>query len=84
MSEGDAREKSPTERTSGAAEIAKAAGHSVESLAFLGSLMAGLLLGWVADHFAGTRPVFIVLGIIAGACVGFWRMWVDATSRDGS
>jgi F0F1-type ATP synthase assembly protein I len=83
MSEGDARGTSPSERPSGAAEIAKAAGQSVESLAFFGSLMAGLLVGWVADHFAGTRPVFIVIGIVAGACVGFWRMWVDYTREAG-
>ncbi|MBU1493828.1 MAG: AtpZ/AtpI family protein [Actinobacteria bacterium] len=58
-------------------EIGEAVGHAVVSGAFFGSLMAGLLLGWIADHFLGTRPVFIVIGIAAGAVVGFWRMWVD-------
>jgi F0F1-type ATP synthase assembly protein I len=44
--------------------------------------MAGLLLGWIADHFAHTRPLFIVIGIAAGAIIGFWRMWVDYTRED--
>ena len=43
--------------------------------------MAGLLLGWIADHFFDTRPVFIVVGIVAGAVIGFWRMWVTYTGE---
>jgi len=40
-----------------------------------GAVVAGLVLGLVADHAAGTSPAFtllgIALGIVAGA-VGFW------------
>ena len=60
-------------------QIGEAVGHTVETTAFFASLMAGLLLGWIADHFLDTYPAFIVSGIIAGAGVGFWRMWVDYT-----
>ena len=51
----------------------------METASFFGALMAGLLLGWIADHFLETRPWFIVIGIVTGAVVGFWRMWVDYT-----
>lgn len=57
-------------------EIGRAVSHTVETGAFLGSLMAGWLLGWLADHFLDTGPVFVVIGIVAGSVIGFWRMWV--------
>jgi F0F1-type ATP synthase assembly protein I len=63
-------------------QIGAAVGHTVDGTAFIGSLLAGLLLGWVADHFADTRPLFILIGIAAGAAIGFWRMWVDYTRED--
>jgi F0F1-type ATP synthase assembly protein I len=63
-------------------QIGAAVGHTVETGSFFGSLMAGLLLGWIADHFAHTTPLFIVIGIVAGAIIGFWRMWVDYTRED--
>jgi F0F1-type ATP synthase assembly protein I len=67
----------PSRSAAGHRDIGEAVGHTVASGAFFGSLMAGLLLGWIADRFLDTRPVFIVIGIVAGAVVGFWRMWVD-------
>ncbi len=67
---------------SGREQIGEAVGHTVEYTAFFGSLMAGLLLGWIADAVFDTRPAFIVFGILAGAVVGFWRMWVDYTNDD--
>ncbi|MCJ7726066.1 MAG: AtpZ/AtpI family protein [Acidimicrobiia bacterium] len=70
-------EPRPSRSESGHRQIGDAVGHTVEAGAFFGSLMAGFLLGWIADHFFHTRPVFIVIGIIVGAVVGFWRMWVD-------
>jgi len=63
-------------------EIGQAVSHTVETGAFFGSLMAGLLLGWLADHFLDTRPLFIVLGIVAGSVIGFWRMWVVYSGED--
>jgi F0F1-type ATP synthase assembly protein I len=71
-------EKAPSSRSeSGHRQIGDAVGHTVVAGSFFGSLMAGFLLGWIADHFLDTRPVFIVIGIVAGAAVGFWRMWID-------
>lgn len=70
-------EDRPSRSESGHRQIGAAVGHTVVAGSFFGSLMAGLLLGWIADHFLDTRPVFIVIGIVAGAVVGFWRMWVD-------
>jgi len=63
-------------------EIGQAVSHTVETGAFFGSLMAGLLLGWLADLFLDTRPLFIIIGIVAGSVIGFWRMWVGYTGGD--
>lgn len=63
-------------------QIGVAVGLTKETGSFFGSLMAGFLLGWIVDHFAHTRPLFIVIGIVAGAIIGFWRMWVDYTRED--
>ncbi|MCB2222566.1 MAG: AtpZ/AtpI family protein [Actinobacteria bacterium] len=60
-------------------QVSRAVGHTVETTSFFGSIMAGLLVGWVADRLAGTDPLFIVIGIVAGFGVGFWKMWVDYT-----
>ncbi len=48
---------------------------------FFGSIMAGLAIGWVVDHFAGTYPAFIVVGIIVGSVSGFIQMWVLANKE---
>ena len=56
----------------------------VDSTAFFGSIMAGLLLGALADRLFDTYPLFIVIGIIAGSVVGFWRMWQIANRDDDS
>ena len=42
---------------------------------FFGSIMAGTLLGWLADLWLGTDPWLLVVGIVAGAYTGFHRMW---------
>lgn len=42
---------------------------------FFSSILAGLLLGWGADHLLGTDPWFVVIGIVLGSSVGFWRMY---------
>lgn len=48
---------------------------------FFGSIMAGTLIGWIVDHFAGTYPAFIVVGIIVGSVSGFIQMWVLANKE---
>ena len=41
---------------------------------FFGAILAGLLLGLLADWLLGTQPWLVVIGVIAGFGVGFWRM----------
>jgi len=55
-----------------------------ESTAFLGSILAGWLLGYLGDRALGTDPLLVVLGIIAGFVIGFWRMWMIANREDAS
>ncbi|HEX9855233.1 MAG TPA: AtpZ/AtpI family protein [Acidimicrobiia bacterium] len=45
---------------------------------FLGSILAGLLIGFLADKALGTDPWLTVVMIIAGVAVGFWRMMESA------
>jgi F0F1-type ATP synthase assembly protein I len=47
----------------------------VASGAFLGSILSGTLLGYLADLWLGTDPWLIVIGIVAGSYSGFVRMW---------
>lgn len=42
---------------------------------FLGAILAGVVLGYGADWVFGTEPLLLVLGAVAGFCVGFWRMY---------
>jgi F0F1-type ATP synthase assembly protein I len=53
-------------------------------MAFFGSIMSGLLLGYLGDRGLGTYPLLVILGIIAGSIVGFWRMWTIANRDDDS
>jgi len=46
-----------------------------EGWGFYASVGAGLLLGWVADHFLGTHPVFLVVGLLVGSAFAFWKLW---------
>ncbi|HEX9977077.1 MAG: AtpZ/AtpI family protein [Actinomycetota bacterium] len=62
--------------------VAEHTAASVDSTAFIGSIMSGLLLGAIADKLAGTYPLLVVIGIISGSVIGFWRMWTIATRDD--
>lgn len=62
--------------------VAENVAGSADSTAFFGSIMAGLLLGAIGDKLVGTYPLFVVIGIIAGSIIGFWRMWTIATRDD--
>lgn len=42
---------------------------------FLGSILAGMLLGYFADMWLGTDPWLVVTGIILGSYSGFMNMW---------
>jgi ATP synthase protein I len=41
----------------------------------ISSVVAGLLLGLGLDWWLGTRPVFVIIGIIAGFGSGFYKLW---------
>ena len=47
-----------------------------EGWGFYTYILAGVLLGWGADHWLGTRPVFIVVGLLAGSAMAFWKLWL--------
>ena len=42
---------------------------------FFGSIMAGALLGWLADRWLDTDPWLVSAGIALGSVSGFFRMW---------
>lgn len=42
---------------------------------FFGSIMAGTLLGWLADRWLDTDPWLVAAGAVAGSVAGFYRMW---------
>lgn len=47
----------------------------VEGGAFLGSILAGTLLGFGLDRLLGTAPWLVVVGILLGSYAGFTRTW---------
>ena len=47
-----------------------------EGWGFYASVFAGVLLGWGADRWLGTDPIFLVVGLLAGSGVGFWKLWL--------
>lgn len=47
-----------------------------EGYGFYCSVFAGVLVGWGADHWLGTRPIFLVIGLLAGAGIAFWKLWL--------
>ncbi len=42
---------------------------------FLGSILSGALLGYLADMWLGTDPWLVVVGILVGSYSGFMNMW---------
>ena len=42
---------------------------------FFGSIMAGALLGWLADRWLDTDPWLVAAGIVLGSVSAFVRMW---------
>lgn len=47
---------------------------------FLSSIIAGMLLGLGADYLFGTKPVFVVFGIVAGSVTGFYKLWLASAN----
>ena len=46
-----------------------------EGWGFYCSVFAGILVGWGLDTWLGTRPLFLALGLVAGAGLAFWKLW---------
>ena len=44
------------------------------SVEIIASLLAGLGIGWVIDHFAGTQPLFILVFMFVGLGVGIYNV----------
>lgn len=42
---------------------------------FLGSILSGTLLGYLADRWLGTEPWLVVVGILVGSYAGFVKVW---------
>jgi F0F1-type ATP synthase assembly protein I len=55
---------------------AQGLGAGSESMDFISSVLAGLLIGFGLDWWLDTRPVFIVIGIVLGFVAGFFKLWV--------
>ncbi len=74
---GESEETVPsTGETSGHASVERASMMGDWSTAggFFSSILSGLLIGLAADYFLGTEPWLVVVGVIAGFAIGFWRM----------
>ncbi|MCP3977371.1 MAG: AtpZ/AtpI family protein [bacterium] len=41
---------------------------------FFSAILTGLVIGLAGDYFLNTEPWLVVLGVVAGFAVGFWRM----------
>lgn len=42
---------------------------------FFGAILAGLILGLIADKLLGTAPWLVIVGVVAGFGVGFQKMF---------
>jgi ATP synthase protein I len=54
----------------------------VEAGSFIGSILAGTLLGWLADRWLGTDPWLLVAGIVLGSYSGFMVMWRQSAAME--
>lgn len=41
---------------------------------FFSSILSGLLVGLAGDYLLGTDPWLVIVGVVAGFAIGFWRM----------
>jgi ATP synthase protein I len=59
----------------------------IEGGSFFGSIMAGTLLGYLADRWLGTDPWLVVVGVLLGTVSGFMKVWryserIEEMARD--
>lgn len=50
---------------------------------FLNSVLAGTLVGFLADRWLGTAPWLVIAGIVLGSYSGFLRLWQYIKESDG-
>lgn len=50
------------------------------AFSLFGSVIAGLLLGWLLDRWLGTKPWLLVAGLVLGSAAGFYE-FIRASSR---
>ncbi len=50
------------------------------ALSLFAAVVSGLIIGWLLDHWLGTRPWLLVLGIVLGAAAGFYE-FIRQTSK---
>lgn len=62
-------------------ELGKSVAAEHAAAGFFASILSGTLLGLGGDAWLGTQPLLVVIGIIAGSVIGFWRMW-QVANRD--
>lgn len=43
------------------------------ALSLFGSVVSGLIIGWLLDRWLNTRPWLLVAGIVVGAAAGFYE-----------
>jgi ATP synthase protein I len=62
-------------KASGPSEGASGLGYGSRlSVEIITSLLAGLGLGWVIDHFAGTQPLFMLIFMFLGLGLGVYHV----------
>ncbi|HSO50907.1 MAG TPA: AtpZ/AtpI family protein [Acidimicrobiia bacterium] len=63
-------------RESATSHVAAAMGDGwIQGGSFLGSILSGTLLGYLADMWLGTEPWLVVTGIVVGSYSGFLNVW---------
>jgi F0F1-type ATP synthase assembly protein I len=66
----------PVKRESATSHVAAAMGDGwIQGGSFLGSILSGTLLGYLADMWLGTEPWLVVTGIVVGSYSGFLNVW---------
>lgn len=66
----------PVKSESATRQVAAAMGDGwIQGGSFLGSILSGTLLGYLADMWLGTEPWLVVAGIVVGSYSGFMNVW---------
>jgi F0F1-type ATP synthase assembly protein I len=61
--------------------IGDAAAWTVLAYVISGPVLYGGL-GWLADRWLGTKPVFVLVGMLGGMTVGLYTVWVRYGAHD--